>query len=211
MSRLKHCLDQFAEATGLKINFHKSTMVPMHVSEDVVDRLVNILQCKRDTFPQTYPGLPLSNTKLRLSAFAPPIARVDKYLSGWKASLLSPAGRVVLINCVLDGLPTYTMGAVLLPVGVKESLDARRRAFLWSGTNKASGSRCLVAWKRACAPKEDGGLSIKRLDTQNACLLLKLVHRLHHPGESSWAAWALQHISLSDLRGALEGSHWEAL
>jgi hypothetical protein len=65
-----------------KINFHKSTMVPMHVSEGVVGRLVDILECKRDTFPQTYMGLPLSNTKLRLSAFAPQIAKVDRYLFG---------------------------------------------------------------------------------------------------------------------------------
>lgn len=102
----------------------------MHVPEERVGRLVDILHCKRDTFPQTYLGLPLSNTKLRLSAFAPLISKVDKYLSWWKASLLSPAGRIVLINSVLDGLPTYTMGAVLLPVGVRDALDARRRAFL---------------------------------------------------------------------------------
>lgn len=92
VGRLKQCLDQFAEATGLKINFHKSTMVPMHVPKALVDSLVTILQCKRDTFPQTYLGLPLSNTKLRLSAFAPLIAKVHKYLAGWKATLLSSAG-----------------------------------------------------------------------------------------------------------------------
>jgi hypothetical protein len=43
VSHLKQCLDQFAEVTGLKINFHKSTMVPMHVSEGMVGRLVDIL------------------------------------------------------------------------------------------------------------------------------------------------------------------------
>lgn len=49
-------------------------------------------------FPQTYLGLPLSNTKLPLSAFASLIAMVDKYLTGrWKALLLSTVGRVVLV------------------------------------------------------------------------------------------------------------------
>ena len=160
VGHLKLCLDRFAEATGLKINFHKSTIVPMHVPENVVDCLVTILQCKRDTFPQTYLGLPLSNSKLRLSAFAPLIAKVDKYLAGWKATLLSPAGRVVVINSVLDGLPIYTMGALLLPVGVKEALDARRRSFLWNGSDKAS-AQCLVAWEKVCAAKEDGGLGYR--------------------------------------------------
>lgn len=31
-----------------------------------------------------------------------------------------------LINAVLDGMPTYAMGALVLPVGVKEALDAKR-------------------------------------------------------------------------------------
>lgn len=103
------------------------------------------------------------------------------------------------------------MGALLLPVGVKEVLDARRRSFLWNGSDKASGAQCLVAWERVCATKEDGGLGIKRLDTPNACLLLKLIHRLHHPAESSWASWALQNIRLSHLKGEVDGPHWEAL
>ena len=33
-STLKLLPDQFAEATGLRINFHKSTVVPMHVPEE---------------------------------------------------------------------------------------------------------------------------------------------------------------------------------
>ena len=73
------------------------------------------------------------------------IAKVDKYLAGWKATLLSPAGRVVLINAVLDGLPTYAMGSLFLPIGVKEALDAKRRAFLWNGSDKMTGVKCLVA------------------------------------------------------------------
>jgi hypothetical protein len=68
-------------------------------------------------FPSNQLGIATLNTKLKLSAFAPLIAKVDKYLAGWKATLLSPAGRVVLINAVLDGLPTYAMVALFLPGG----------------------------------------------------------------------------------------------
>ena len=55
-------------------------MVPMHVPEDTVASLVTILRCRRDSFPQTYLGLPLSNTKLRVSTFAPP----TKLISSWQ-------------------------------------------------------------------------------------------------------------------------------
>ena len=49
------------------------------------------------------------------------------------------------------------------------------------------------------------------LDTQNACLLMKLLHRLHHPGESSWVAWRKEQVDIADLHGVLTGSHWDSL
>jgi len=141
----------------------------------------------------------------------PPIAKVDKYLASWQALLLSTTGRVVLINAVLSGVPTYAMGMMLLPPGVTAAIDARRRAFLWTGSENASGARCLVAWESVCRAKEDGGLGIRRLDTQNACLLLKLVHRFHHPQGSAWAHWVRDQINLSNLGGELARTHWAAL
>lgn len=50
-SHLKVCLDQFAQTTELKINFHKSTVVPMHVPPVTTERLVSILQCQVGSFP----------------------------------------------------------------------------------------------------------------------------------------------------------------
>jgi hypothetical protein len=108
-------------------------LVPMHVPQDVATQFVGILGCAQGDFPQTYLGLPLSNEKLNLSAFAPIIASADRYLSGWWSSLLNHGGRLVLVNSVLDSLPVYAMGALQLPQGVVDALDARRRAFLWAG------------------------------------------------------------------------------
>lgn len=76
-------------------------------------------------------------------------------------------GRCVLVNSVLDALPTYIMSAMELSVGIVNSLDTRRRAFLWVGEDKTSGSLCMVAWERCCQPKEQGGLGLKKLDLQN--------------------------------------------
>ncbi|XP_071681189.1 uncharacterized protein [Lolium perenne] len=87
--RLRGILDSFSLATGLAINFHKSTVVPMHVDESVMTVVRGVLDCSVEGFPQTYLGLPLSADKLKLAAFAPLIAKVNKYLSGWRALLLS--------------------------------------------------------------------------------------------------------------------------
>lgn len=189
MLRLKGLLDSFSRATGLSINYSKSTLVPMHIPDSDVESYVNILGCTQGSFPQTYLGLPLSNEKLKLNAFAPIISSADRYLSGWWASLLNHHGRLILVNAVLDSLPVYAMGALQLPPGVIDALDARRRAFLWAGEETVSGAQCLVSWDRACLPKKSGGLGVRDLRLQNTCLLLKLLHRAHEEGSSAWARW----------------------
>ena len=45
MVRLKRILDDFALATGLEINFHKSTFVPMNVDDSTAAAMAAILGC----------------------------------------------------------------------------------------------------------------------------------------------------------------------
>jgi hypothetical protein len=187
--RLKELLGSFSRATGLTINYSKSLLVPMHIPCQEAESYVGTLGCALGEFPQTYLGLPLSHEKLNLTAFAPIIASADRYLSGWWASLLNHQGRLVLINAVLDSLPVYAMGALQIPPGVIEALDARRRAFLWAGDESVSGAQCLVNWERACLLKTEGGLGVRDLRLQNTCLLLKLVHRAHDASSSAWSRW----------------------
>jgi len=139
------------------------------------------------------------------------ISKADKYLSGWKASLLNTMGRAVLADSVLGNLLVYAMGALRLPKGTLAALEGKRRTFVWTGSEHASGAHCLVAWEQVCVPKELGGLGLKNLSVQNQCLLLKLIHRLHHPGASSWARWARQHVCLASLDGEVQGNHWDML
>jgi hypothetical protein len=128
--RIKTVLDQFALATGLVINFDKSTMVPMHVDPAIAAEMQTTLGCRVEGFPQTYLGLPLTSDKLRMIHFQPLIAKVDKYLSGWCSLLLSAGGRIVLLNAVLDALPAYAMGALELSPALLRAINALRRAFL---------------------------------------------------------------------------------
>jgi hypothetical protein len=58
MLHLKSILQKFTRATGLDINYNKSTLVPMHVPTPNVTWFVNILGCTEGAFPQTYLGLP---------------------------------------------------------------------------------------------------------------------------------------------------------
>jgi hypothetical protein len=140
---LRGILDEFSLATGLTINFHKSTFVPLHVRLDAASAMADILGCEVSSFPQTYLGLPLSPHKLCLADFQPLVSKFDGYLAGWKARLLSSGGRLILVNAVLSSLSIYHLSSVLLPKTVIEMLDALRRAFLWTGEGKCHASNCL--------------------------------------------------------------------
>ena len=152
-------------------------------------RLPNIL------LPSALSWAPLSATKLRNADFHLLIAKCDKYLAGWKGKLLSTGGRLVLTNAVLSSLPVYWMSSLLLPKGIIDAIDRRRRAFLWTGEETCSGARCLIAWDKVCLPKIEGGLGIKDLATQNHCLLLKFVHKLHLSDPLPWRDWILRDIN----------------
>jgi hypothetical protein len=122
-----------------------------------LDDIRSALGCRIEGFPKTYLGLPLSANKLVLADFAPLIAMIDHYLSGWSAILLSAGGRVVLLNAVLDALPIFAMSALELPLALLRTIEGLRRAFLWNVKGRPSGARCLVAWTEVCRPKLEGG------------------------------------------------------
>lgn len=79
---VKNILRDFALATCLTINYHKTTFLPVGLDADEATNLASIMGAPVATFPQTYLGLPLSPHKISVSDCLPLIAACDKYLSG---------------------------------------------------------------------------------------------------------------------------------
>jgi len=108
---------------------------------------------------------------------------MSSYFAGWRGHLLSQGGREVLINAVQSSFP------ILLPKGAIDYIDAKRRAFLWTGEKTCSGGACKAPWELVCLPKDKGGLGIKDLTVQNRCLLQKFLTKLHDASASPWHSW----------------------
>jgi hypothetical protein len=179
VANLKTLLDDFSAATGLAINFHKSTFVPIKTDSLMASHMASTFGCAVSSFPQTYLGLPLSTHKLQLSDFASLLSKGDMCLAGWRGPSLPIGGRLILINYVLSSLLSHAMSVGLLLVGVVEAFDKRRRAFFWAGEETCNGGQCKVAWSDVCTPKHLGGLGVLSIPSQNLALLSKFLSKLH--------------------------------
>lgn len=78
---LKNILQLFALSTGLNINYQKSCLVPINISNERAIELAAVFGCSLGSFPFTYLGLPLGTTKPQVKDFAPLICRVERWLS----------------------------------------------------------------------------------------------------------------------------------
>ena len=106
---VKSALTAFSAFSGLTINFHKSTLVPVAAETITASAIAQILGCPVSSFPCNYLGLPLSLHKITHGMLLPVIHKVDRRVSGWLATFLSLGGRLTLINSVIAGIPSYFM------------------------------------------------------------------------------------------------------
>ncbi|KAF3773305.1 putative ribonuclease H protein [Nymphaea thermarum] len=115
-------------------------------------------------------GLPLFLGNLTEDICFPLLDKVEKRLAGWKARVLSYAGRICLIRYVLMTLPYYWMMAFRIPKVVLKRIEQVCIKFLW---NEEDGSRHihLIKWERLCLPIEEGGVGIRRLEEVNRVML----------------------------------------
>ena len=79
MLALKNILQDFANTTGLTVNFSKSMLVPINLEENRTNLLAQLFCCTVGTLPFTYWGLPLGLTKPKVIDFL----HLSIPVSGW--------------------------------------------------------------------------------------------------------------------------------
>ena len=140
----KEILNQYAAFTRLKINFHKSSLLPINLSDQEASHLASIFQCQKQHFPFTYLGLPMGTTKPTIKDMSPLIDRIERRLSA-STCFLSYGDSLVLVNSVLSSLPTYYMLTLEIPQGVIKVIDRARRHCLWRKDKDKQKANSLAA------------------------------------------------------------------
>jgi hypothetical protein len=125
---LKSLLNCFAQSTGLRVNYQKSQMLPINVSDEKIQRLALTFGCSVGSFPFTYMGLPMGTTKPRFEDLTPMIDKVERKLSGC-TTWLSYCGRLQMMNAAITPITTYAMCTIRLPRGVIDNIDRMEGKF----------------------------------------------------------------------------------
>ena len=116
----------FGEATRLKSNFLKSTVVLIHCNGNLRQVLID-LPAKSTHFPIKYLGLPLTIVRLQRVDFQPLADKMVAKLNSWSGRNLNYAGRLTLVKSVLTSQVVYFLIAVQAPKAVLKDIDARRK------------------------------------------------------------------------------------
>jgi hypothetical protein len=169
---LKAILRGFELASGLKVNFGKSSLIGVNVSNGFMDVACNFLNCKRGVTPFWYLGLPVGANPRRASTWEPMMECLRKRLRGWRKRYVSLGGRIVLLNSVLNSIPSFYLSSLKVPVVVLNRITRIQREFLWGGV-KGGRSISWVKWKEVCKPKSQGGLGVRDVGKVNLSLLIK--------------------------------------
>ncbi|KAJ9542202.1 LOW QUALITY PROTEIN: hypothetical protein OSB04_028708 [Centaurea solstitialis] len=175
----------FEICSGLKINLNKCRILGVSVSKEEVARLARCLNCKEETFPFRYLGLPVGGNMNLSKNWQPLVDSFRNKLSDWKARTLSIGGRLCLCKCVLGTLGTYMFSLYKAPKKVLSLLEGLRHKFFWGGVNEER-KICWVAWDKVLRSKMSGGLGIGSLRAINYAMLVKWHWRDKMEPEALW-------------------------
>jgi hypothetical protein len=129
---LRAIINTFVDSTGLKVNYSKSNMFPINVSQERLVHLAATFNCQVGVFPFTYLGLSLSMNKPIVQDCIPLVTRVERRLVS-TSNFLTQGGKLQLVNSVLSSIATFYMCSIKVPIEILNQIDKYRRHCQWNG------------------------------------------------------------------------------
>jgi hypothetical protein len=112
---LKGILMIFEQVSGMRVNFHKSKMIPMNLDENRYHEIAHILNFPAGNLPCKYLGVPLHYEKLKREDVQPLVDKLMKRMAGWRGKMLAYSSRLVLIKSCLASVLVYLMSFIKFP------------------------------------------------------------------------------------------------
>ena len=209
LTALKDLLRVFSAATGLKVNYSKSCLMPVNIDEQRLQHLANTFGCATGSLPFTYLGLPLGTTRPTVQDLSPIVDQMERRLNA-SARFLDYGGRLQLVNSVLSTLPNHYLTSLKIHKTIINIADRSRRHCLWAKDAESSSVNSLAAWSMVCRPKRYGGLGVTNFELQNKALLLKQLHKFYSQMDVPWVklVWSLYDTASPPHAQTKRGSFW---
>jgi hypothetical protein len=137
---------------GLKVNYAKSSMMHVNVSDQKIAMLAAIFRCAVGQLPFTYLGLPLGTTRPTICDLSPLVGLIERRLNT-SSRFLGYGGRLEYVKSVLSSLPTFFLCTLKVQKTILDICDRARRHCLWDKKEDASLVNSLAAWNLVCRPK----------------------------------------------------------
>ncbi|XP_020702911.2 uncharacterized protein LOC110114389 [Dendrobium catenatum] len=136
-NNLANILRDFTLSTRLHINYEKSAIMIPKNQRNVQD-ICQILSIHNIVNKITYLGIPLSFYRLKIEDFLPLVDSLNKKMNGWKANLLSLAGRLQYIKFTIQNTIAYWIRGSILPKTVLKYINRTSSKFLFFGDSNAA-------------------------------------------------------------------------
>eukprot|EP00253_Pinus_taeda_P025596 PITA_25596 len=129
----RHILDLFSKASGMEINFSKSTIFFFHTHPAIQAHLSQLLGFRIGNLSSRYLGAPLTLKPWQKTRWEKVLASMEKKCKHWTYRALNFAGRLVLTKTVLQAIPQYLLSMLPAPKGILQQIRNIQRSFLRNG------------------------------------------------------------------------------
>jgi len=127
---LKDILVCYENASGQALNFNKSAIAfSRNTPPDIINSISAYLGVSRSIGSGNYLGLPSMVGRNKISIFSYIKDRIWTKFQSWSAKSLSKAGKEVLIKYVAQAIPSYCMGAFIIPTSLCEEIERTMNSF----------------------------------------------------------------------------------
>ncbi|XP_050920434.1 uncharacterized protein LOC127138071 [Lathyrus oleraceus] len=149
---IKDILRGFKMIFGLSVKCCKSRIYRTNVSDWLVEPASNFLSCKTEEIPLKLLGIWVGSSPRRLKLWKKFINIIRTRLRSSKGRSLLLGGKFVLINSVMNSLPTYTLSFYKVPYKFLKENCSILSKFLWCGLEEKKLIHC-IKWEQVYKSK----------------------------------------------------------